>query len=111
MMKKPLFLKFKRKCYLLILGLLQIVGFSFFFGCASSGNDNNKVNYNDSLKRVKEVKDSIAFEKHKKDSIAEIQKMQDSIARVDSINKIKKNKNHYKPPPTKCMYGIAPSFK
>jgi len=111
MMKKPLFLKFKCKFYIFILGLLHIIGLSFFAGCASSGNNNNKVNNDDSLKRVKEVKDSIAIEKHKKDSIAEIQMMQDSIARVDSINKIKKNKNHYKPPPTKCMYGIAPNFK
>jgi len=93
------------------LGLLHIIGLSFFTGCTSTGNSNNKISNDDSLKRVKEIKDSIALNKHKKDSLAEIQKMQDSIAREDSIKKIKKNKNHYKPPPTKCMYGIAPNFK
>ncbi len=107
-MYKPSFLKLKSKYYILLLGIIHILGFTFLSGCTSSGNNNNRNNTTDSFKRIKEVNDSINKEKHKKDSIATIKKNQDSIVRIDSINKA--NKNNYNPAPPKCMYGAPPNF-
>jgi hypothetical protein len=107
-MSKPAFLKFKSKCYILILGIINVFGLAFLSGCSSNGNNNIKDRTTDSLRNVKEVNDSIS--KHKKDSIAQVKKKQDSIAHIDSINKANQN-NHYIPVPSPVMYGITPNYK
>ena len=110
-MAKPGFLKFNSKCYIFILGIINIFGLTFLSGCSSNGNNNIKDRTTNYLNGVKEINDSISKHKHKKDSIAQVKKKNDSIARIDSINKANQNRNHYRPVPPTVMYGITPNFK
>jgi hypothetical protein len=108
-MTRPSFLRFKSKYYILLLGIIHILGFSFLFSYNSSGN-NIKNNTFNSVKKVKEINDTIKKVKPRKVSISDIKKKYDSIARLDSINIINLKKNSYGSPAIKCMYGVTPNF-
>ena len=110
-MGKNAILKYKGKFYIFLLGVLHFLGISFLYGCSSSGSNNNSDRLTDTIKRVDEFNDSINKEKHIKDSLTQLKKTQDSLAKIDAINKTKKNKNNYNPPPPKCMYGPPPNMK
>jgi hypothetical protein len=107
MLQSPL-LKFKSKCFIFILGILNLFAFSFIFGCSGQKN-NTKDNTADSIARVNKMKDSLANEKHKKDSLAEIKRINDSIILADSLNKIKPIKIKYKPVHPTMKYGVVPT--
>jgi hypothetical protein len=99
-MFKTIFLKFKSKCYVSVLGLLNIFALSYFSAC--SNNSNNRKDYTaDSIARVKRINDSLMKrEKYLYDSINHSLRIQ------DSLNNINLNKNNYKPNHNVVKYGI-----
>jgi len=106
MFKSISVLKLKARFYVLILGLINILGFPMLIGCSGNARNIAFEDHNQTANCLNNPNDTIKKEKQKKDSIALVKSKQDSIVRQDSLNKV--NKNPYKPISPMAMYGIQP---
>jgi hypothetical protein len=96
-MVKLSFLKLKSRWYVFILGMLNILSFTFILGCINNTDNQNKIN------------ESLAKEKHIQDSIANSYRVKDSLAHLDSINRPEPINNNFKPVNNAKKYGIRPA--